>query len=540
MEGLIQPYPLTLDKILRRAQQIFPDREVVSVLPSGKRHRYTYGDMYRRTVRLMNVLRKLGVKPGDRVGTFMWNDYRHLELYYAIPSLGAVTHTLNVRLFADQLTYIVNHAEDSLIFVDESLLKPLEQIAPQLKTVKRFVIVSENGAAPKTALAPSADYEALLAEADEREEFPALDEHAACGLCYTSGTTGNPKGALYTHRGLFVHTLMAGQVDMLGLSERDTLLPVVPMFHANAWSAPFIAPMVGAKLVFAGQNVMPDALVPLIRDEGVTYAMGVPTIWQGMLAYLRQHGGGLGKVQRMVVGGSSAPLAMIQAYKREFNVEIIHAWGMTEMSPLGTLNRPFSKMEDWSEERRWAALARVGRPAACVELKLVNDAGEELPWDAKSAGELLVRGAAVASAYYKNPDAADRFEQDGWFHTGDVATIDENGLLQITDRTKDLIKSGGEWISSVEMENAIMACPGVAEAAVVARPDAKWDERPVAFVVRAANAAGLTAAQVLAHLEQSFAKWQLPAAEDVHFIEQIPRTSVGKFDKKVLRRDLEA
>ena len=540
MEGLIQQYPLTLDKILRRANRVFPDKEVVSVLPSGKRHRYTYADMYRRTVKLMNALRKLGVKPGDRVATFLWNDHRHLELYYAIPCLGAVTHTLNVRLFADQLTYIINHAEDTLIFVDESLLKALEQIAPHLKTVQRYIVVSEGGKTPQTSLAPLADYETLVAEADDAEGFPELDEHTACGLCYTSGTTGNPKGALYTHRGIFVHTLMAGQVDMLGLSERDTMLPVVPMFHANAWSAPFIAPMVGAKLVYAGQNVSPDALVPLIRDEGVTYAMGVPTIWQAMLAYLREHGGGLGKVQRMVVGGSSAPLSMIQAYKRELDVEIIHAWGMTEMSPLGTLNRGFSKMEDWSEDKRWAALARVGRPAACVELKLLNEQGEELPWDGESSGELLVRGAAVASAYYNNPDSADRFTADGWFRTGDVATIDENGLLQITDRTKDLIKSGGEWISSVEMENAIMACPGVAEAAVVARPDAKWDERPVAFVVRGSKGEGLGAGDIITHLATHFAKWQLPDAADVHFIEQIPRTSVGKFDKKVLRSEVEA
>ncbi|HKI98644.1 MAG TPA: long-chain fatty acid--CoA ligase [bacterium] len=540
MNGLMQEYPLTLDKIVKRANRVFPDREVVSVLPSGKRHRYTYADLYRRTVRLMNVLRKLGVKPGDRVATFMWNDHRHLELYYAIPSLGAVTHTLNVRLFAEQLTYIVNHAEDTVIFVDESLLKPLEALAPKFESVKRFIVVGEKAGVPQTALSPAEDYETLMAAADDTEDFPELDEHTACGLCYTSGTTGNPKGALYTHRGLFLHTMMAGQVDMLGLSQMDTMLPVVPMFHANAWSAPFIAPMVGAKLVYAGANVMPDALVPLIRDEGVTYAMGVPTIWQGMLQYLRQEGGGLGKVKRMVVGGSSAPLSMIQAYKREFDVEIIHAWGMTEMSPLGTLNRPFAKMEEWSEEQRWAALARVGRPAALVEMKLLDEMGNELPWDGESAGELVVRGAAVASAYYKNPDAADRFTKDGWFRTGDVATIDENGLLQITDRTKDLIKSGGEWISSVEMENTIMACPGVAEAAVVARPDPKWDERPVAFVVRASNSTELSAKDVIDHLSQSFAKWQLPTEEDVHFIEQIPRTSVGKFDKKVLRSDMSA
>jgi acyl-CoA synthetase (AMP-forming)/AMP-acid ligase II len=540
MDGLIQEYPLTLDKILRRARRVFPDKEVVSVLPSGARHRYTYADWYRRVTRLMNALRKLGVKPGDRVATFLWNDHRHLELYYAIPCLGAVTHTLNVRLFADQLSYIVNHAQDTLIFVDESLLKTLEPLAPQFKSVRRYVIVSETGRTPQTTLAPVADYETLMADAEEREDFPQLDEHTACGLCYTSGTTGHPKGALYSHRGIFLHTLMAGQVDAFGLSERDTLLPVVPMFHANAWSAPFIAPMVGAKLVYAGQNVTPEALLPLIREEGVTTAMGVPTVWQALLAHLRQHGGGVGRLKEMVVGGSSAPLALIQAYKRELDVEIIHAWGMTEMSPLGTLNRGFSKMEDWNEERRWATLARVGRPGVLVELKVVDGPGNELPCDGEAAGELLVRGAAVASSYYNSPESAERFTPDGWFRTGDVATIDEDGLLQITDRTKDLIKTGGEWISSVEMENAIMACPGVAEAAVVARSDAKWDERPVAFVVRGREGQGLQAADIVAHLAAQFAKWQLPAAEDVHFIEQIPRTSVGKFDKKVLRVRLQA
>lgn len=538
MDGLIMDYQLTIDKMIKRANRVFPDKEIVSVLPSGAKHRYTYSDLYRRTVRLMNVLRGLGVGRGHRVATFMWNHYRHLELYFAIPSLGAVTHTLNIRLFSEQLSYIVNHAEDMVIFADASLLGPLEEIAPQLKSVRQYVVVSEEGKMPETSLSPLADYETLMADAEDDEDFPELSETDACGLCYTSGTTGKPKGALYSHRGIYVHTLMAGMVDMLGIGERDVLLPVVPMFHANAWSTPFICAMVGTKLVYAGPNVQPEALVPLMQEEGVTFAMGVPTIWSGMLQHLRQTGGNLGRVKKLVVGGSSVPRAMIEAFKREHGIDIIHAWGMTEMSPLGSLNRLLGKMEDWPEDRQFGALSRVGKPAPCVEMKVVDDAGRELPWDGRSSGELLVRGPAVIRSYYNNAEAADQFTDDGWFRTGDVVTIDENALLQITDRTKDLIKSGGEWISSVEMENAIMACPGVMEAAVVARPDTKWDERPVAFVVRQPDADPPQPEQIIAHLKNHFAKWQLPAPADIRFIEHIPRTSVGKFDKKVLRSQL--
>jgi fatty-acyl-CoA synthase len=539
MDGLTMDYQLTLDRIIKRASHVFPDKEVVSILPSGKKHRTTYRGLYRRTLRLMNVLRRLGVQRGDLVGTFLWNDHRHLELYFAIPSLGAVTHTLNVRLFPEQLTYIVNHAQDAIVFVDETLLGPLEAIAPQLPSLRQYVIVGEGGARPQTTLSPVLDYETLMAGAEETEDFPALAETDACGLCYTSGTTGHPKGMLYSHRGTFIHTLFAGMTDAFGIGERDVVLPVVPMFHANAWGAPFLATMTGAKLVYAGQNVSPEALHPLMMDEGVTYAMGVPTIWTGMLQYLRDQGKHLGRVKRLVVGGSSAPRAMIEAYAREFDVEVIHAWGMTEMSPLGTLNRPLAQMDDWPEERRFASLARAGRPVPCVEVRIVDDGGAELPWDGQAAGELEVRGPSIARAYFRNTEAAGQFTADGWFRTGDVATIDEHALVQITDRTKDLIKSGGEWISSVEMENAIMACPGVLEAAVVARPDAKWDERPVAFVVRRPGG-GETgtetgAEQILAHLGGHFAKWQLPAPEDIRFIAEIPRTSVGKFDKKVLR-----
>ncbi len=539
MEGLIMDYPLTLDKILARARRVFPEKEVVSVLPTGKVHRYGYADLHTRSIRLMNVLRTLGVGKGDRIGTFLWNHHQHLELYFAIPSLGAVTHTLNIRLSEEQLAYIINHAGDSVIFVDASLLGALEAVAPQLESVRQYVIVGAEGGLPDTPLSPVDDFEELVAAADDRVDIPPLNERDACGLCYTSGTTGNPKGVLYSHRGIFIHTLMAGMTDMLGPGERDVILPVVPMFHANAWCIPFIAPMTGSKLVFAGPNVAPEILVPLMREEGVTLSMGVPTIWNAVWQYLRTEGGGLGEVKTLVVGGSAAPRAMIESFKKDYGVDIVHGWGMTEMSPLGSLNRPRRIMEDWSEDKRFSALSRVGIPAPCVEMKVVDDAGEELPWDGKAAGELLVRGPAIASGYFRGEGGVDQFTGDGWFRTGDVVSIDEYANVGITDRTKDLIKSGGEWISSVEMENAIMAVPGVLEAAVVARPDPKWDERPVAFVVRkpegGEGAETLEASTIIAHLAGEFAKWQLPGPEDIRFLAELPKTSVGKFDKKVLR-----
>ncbi|HUJ73868.1 MAG TPA: long-chain-fatty-acid--CoA ligase, partial [bacterium] len=449
-------------------------------------------------------------------------------------------HTLNIRLFPEQLQYIVNHAEDSIIFVDASLLKPLEALAKTFKSVRQYVVITEDGKLPQTTLSPVVEFEALMAKASDKVEFPALSENEASGLCYTSGTTGHPKGALYSHRSQYIHTLLAGQTDVLGMSEVDTVLPVVPMFHANAWSTPYTCAFTGCKLVFAGANVAPDALVELMLSEGVTYALGVPTIWIGLLQYLREHKLNLGKVKKMVVGGSSVPRSLIAAFKTEFGADIIQGWGMTEMSPLGSTGRTKGYMQDWPLERKFDVLAKAGLPCPAVEVKVVDAMGKELPHDGRSAGELLVRGPAIVKAYYNNDEAKGQFTPDGWFRTGDVAALDKDCYVSITDRTKDLIKSGGEWISSVEMENAIMSCPGVVESAVVARPDAKWDERPVAFVVRKAGATTPTSKDVVQHLATHFAKWQLPTEEDVRFIEQIPRTSVGKFDKKVLRANLHA
>ena len=535
MKGLMMDYPLVIPRILERARRVHSESEIVSYSAEGKKHVYTWNEFYGRVVRLMNVLRKLGVKKGDRVATFAWNHHRHLELYYAVPCLGAVVHTLNIRLFPEQLSYIVNHAEDKLIFVDDSLIKPIEALAGEFKTVEKYIVMGDNGN-PETSLSPAVDYEALMADADDTVDFPEIEENQASGLCYTSGTTGNPKGALYSHRAIFLHTLMACLPDGMNLTDRDTVMPVVPMFHANAWSVPYNAAMMGSRLVFAGANVMPDNLVRIINEESVTMALGVPTIWTGMLQHLRKTGEKLNTVHSMLVGGAAVPRAMIEAFKKEFDVNIMQGWGMTEMTPLGSVARLKRKMLDWPEDRQFDALAKAGVPSACVEMKIVDDAGNELPWDGESTGELLVRGPAVVSGYYNDAEASkNAISADGWFRTGDVATIDENAVMGISDRTKDLIKSGGEWISSVEMENAIMGIDSVLESAVVARPDPKWDERPVAFVVPTPDGGGVTPEQVLEHLTNEFAKWQLPDLEDIRIIAEIPKTSVGKFDKKVLR-----
>jgi fatty-acyl-CoA synthase len=532
-------YQLTLPRILQRARKVFPHKEIVSAL-DGRVHRCTYGELYQRVVRAMNMLRDLGVKRGDRVATFAWNHYRHMEIYYAVPALGAVLHTLNLRLSADQLKYIVNHAEDSLLFVDESLVKPVAALAPHFPTVRQYVVMSDSSNLPDTTLQPLADYEALMAKASTKEEFPELRENEACGLCYTSGTTGNPKGVLYSHRALYLQAMAACMTDCLGMTETDTVLPVVPMFHVNAWGTPFSCAFIGAKLVFAGANLQPDNLVNLMNGEHVTLALGVPTIWNNVLQYLRKTGGRLDSLRAMLMGGSAVPRALISAYKKELGVHVIQGWGMTEMSPLGSTVHLTGRMLDWPEEKQIDAMALAGMVAPNVEMRVLDDAGKELPWDGKSVGELLVRGPSVARGYYKSQEGQAAFTADGWFHTGDVASIDENGFVRISDRTKDLIKSGGEWISSVDMENAIMACPGVMEATVVARPDPKWDERPVAFIVRAEGQTHPAAQEVLTALAPKFADWQLPSPEDIRFVDQIPKTSVGKFDKKALRAQITA
>ena len=537
MHGLMMNYPLTLTSILRRAKDLFSDGEIATREPGGV-HRYTYGEFYDRVLRLMGALKAAGVKPGDRIASFAWNRYQHLELYFAVPCLGAVLHTLNIRLSTDQLTYLVNHAEDRMIFVDESLAEQLVPLQEHCKGVERFVVMREGGS-DTFGLRGETEYEDFLASGTPVEELPELDENTACAICYTSGTTGNPKGALYSHRGLYLHTMAIGMADVMGLSQMDSALVFVPMFHVNAWGLPFAGVMFGSKLVFPGRNPQAADVVDLIRGEEVTFAAGVPTIWMMVDQHLQQHGGDLKPLQRIACGGSAVPAALMRAYDERYGVPIVQLWGMTELSPLGTVSRIKRRMRNASPEEQYAARLKAGIPVPGIEMRIEGPNGEILPRDGVSVGELVVRGPWVISSYFKMEGANKSFTPDGWFRTGDVAALDGDGYMRIADRVKDLIKSGGEWISSVDMENALMAHPAVAEAAVVARPDPKWDERPVAFLVpRPGREAELTPQAVQDFLAASgdFAKWQIPYAEDIHLIDAIPRTSVGKFDKKVLRR----
>jgi fatty-acyl-CoA synthase len=532
MEGLMMDWPLTLHHFLDRAARLFPRKEIATRTAAGM-HRYTYADFHRRVHRLAHALTRLGIGRGDRVATFAWNTYRHLEIYFAAPCMGAVLHTLNIRLAPDQLIYIINHAEDRVIFVDASLVPLLERIRDQIPTVKAFVIMSEAGPV-QTSLSPALDYEALLAESPEAPyPWPRLDENAAAGICYTSGTTGNPKGVVYSHRAIFLHSMALCLADTFGICERDVLMPVVPMFHANAWGMPFAGVMVGAKLVFPGPHLQPRDIAELIQNERVTVTAGVPTIWIGLYALLERERYDLSSLRVMPVGGSAMPRALIEAFEKRFGIRIAHAWGMTEMTPLGTVANLKSYMESWLDEERFAVRAKQGMPVVGVEIRAVDEQGREVPWDGKTMGELQVRGPWVIRAYYNDPRTAEAF-QDGWFRTGDVVTIDPEGYIQIVDRTKDLIKSGGEWISSVDLENALMAHPKVLEAAVIAVPHPKWQERPLAVVVpRPEFKEDLTKEELLEFLRPRFAKWWLP--DDIVFVEAIPKTSVGKFDKKVLR-----
>ena len=539
MEGLMMDYSLDTQAILRRGGQIFGNREVVTRLADGSYHRYTLGQFERRVHQLINVLKGLGIKQGDRVGTLCWNHYRHLELYFAISSMGAVLHTLNIRLSDEQLQYIINHADDQVIIADASLLNVLEPIQGNCPGVRQYVAINEAGDTPDSSLPNLLDYETLMAAAKDQAELPALDENSAAAMCYTSGTTGDPKGVVYSHRSIYLHTMAVTSADGYGLCQSDAVLPFVPMFHANAWGLPYAALFTGAKLVLPGPGPTAQDLAKMMNDEQVTTAAGVPTIWNMLYQHLKQDNIRLDSVKTLIVGGSAATRAMIENFDKEFDINILHLWGMTEMSPLGTVGRLREHMDDWSFEQRLDIRMKQGMPAGGVELRIQDDDGNLLPWDGKTIGELTVRGPWVAKSYYNNPEASAAFTDDGWFRTGDMVTIDPEGYMQIADRSKDLIKSGGEWISSVDMENSIMARDDVLEAAVVARADEKWDERPVAFVAPTDAASGKpTRADVREWLAQNFAKWQIPGEEDIHFIDAVPKTSVGKFDKKVLRGQL--
>ncbi len=530
-------YPLTVQHIFNRATRFFPHKEIVSRTETGMR-RYTYADFGERVQRLASALTGLGIQPGQRVGTFGWNTYRHLELYFAVPCMGAVLHTLNVRLFTEQLEYIINDAEDQIIFVDADLVPVLEKAFGHIPTVKNFVIMGTP--TEVTRLSPTLDYETLLSYSSPHYDWPELDENDAAAMCYTSGTTGNPKGVVYSHRSTFLHTMGACLADSLGITESDVVLPVVPMFHANAWGTPYAATLVGAKHVLPGRFLGAAPLVEMIEQERVTLLAGVPSIWIGLASHLERLSlepetaqPDLSSVRIVPCGGSAIPPALMKTMDR-FGLPMLHAWGMTETSPLASVARLSSHHLTLSESEQFAIRNKQGRVTPLVDCRVVDIAtGQEVPWDGKSVGEIQVRGPWIARAYYHDEANNEKF-MDGWLRTGDVATIDADGYLQIVDRTKDLVKSGGEWISSVELENMIMAYPKVLEAAVIGVPHPVMQERPVAYVVAKPEFEGqITPDEILDYLRPQVAKWWLP--DEVLFIEAVPKTSVGKFSKRELR-----
>lgn len=528
--------PLTMSVLMDRGPELAPNNEIVSKM-RDKTHRYTYAELGKRARQFANAIKKLGVKQGDRVATLAWNGYRHLEIYYAVPCMGSVLHTLNLRLSATDLEYIVNHAEDLVICVDDDLLPILENLAGKIPTVKHIVVMNNTGKTPSEALAKSAkihDYEELIAGESTEFTWPEIDENSPMGLCYTSGTTGHPKGVMYTHRSNYIHTITGGLPDLLGLKRDDTVMAVVPMFHANAWGLPYICMMLGLKQVFPGPTMDGASVCQLLQDEKVTFTGGVPTIWMGVINELQANPGkyDLSNLREMICGGSSPPRAMIDWLESNLGVEFIQAWGMTETSPLGTVCRLKPHMKDLPREQKLDVKQRAGIYAPGLRLRIVDDSGNEVAHDGVSMGRLLIKGPWIASTYYKTEPTPDKFP-DGWLDTGDVATLDTEGYMAIADRSKDLVKSGGEWISSVDLENAIMAVPGVAEAAVIAVVHPKWDERPLACVVKKPGVE-LTKEQIYDHLMKSFAKWWMP--DEIIFIDAVPKTSVGKFDKKVLRQ----
>lgn len=535
LPGLMMDLPLTLDHVLEHARRMYPGKSIVTKLPDGALRRTSYAELYRRVKRLCNALEALGIEAGDRVGTFAWNSFEHLELYFGVPLAGAVCHTLNIRLPQEQLAYIINHAADKVIFVDGSLAPLLEPIAPQLETVTRFVVF--NASADQPLKLPNAlRYEDILAAASEAYAWRCADENMAMGLCYTSGTTGLPKGVLISHRAMFLHTFCVLAGVAFGLTERDVVLPVVPQFHAMAWGLPYASVFVGATLVMPGRHMQPAALADLIASERVTVAAGVPTIWNGLYHELRGKPRDVSCIAQLIVGGSAMPRGLIEAYEAELGVNVVHAWGMTEMSPIGSVSKLQTRHEALDEAERWHIKAKQGYFVPGVAARIVDQQGQELPWDGQTMGELQVRGFWVARQYYLVEPDAEHFTDDGWFRTGDVVTIDADGYMTITDRTKDLVKSGGEWISSVDLENALMSHPDVLEAAVIAMPNARWGERPLAVVVPLAGA--FERAALDEFLLGRFPKFWLP--DEYVLVAAIPKTGVGKMDKKALRQLLAA
>jgi acyl-CoA synthetase (AMP-forming)/AMP-acid ligase II len=534
MNGQMMQQPLLISSLITHAERHHGEQEVVSRRVEGDIHRYTYRDMAVRARRLAKAIAALGVGMGDRVATLAWNGYRHMELYYAVSGSGAVLHTLNPRLHPDQVVYIADHAEDQVLCFDLTFLPLVEAVAARVKTVKHFVLMTDRAHMPATSKVPNLlCFDDLLEAQDDHFSWPALDENTASSLCYTSGTTGNPKGVLYSHRSTVLHTFGIALPDSLGCSARDVILPVVPMFHVNAWGLPYAACMVGAKMVFPGAGLDGKSLHELFETEGVTMSAGVPTVWQGLLGYVEQNDLKFSTMRRTVIGGSACPPAMMHAFQDKYDVQVIHAWGMTEMSPVGTAGILKGKHLKMSPEARFAVQSTQGRAVYGVDMKIVDEDGVELPWDGERSGELLVRGPWIIDHYFRNEGGDPK--RNGWFPTGDVATIDADGYMHITDRSKDVIKSGGEWIGSIDLENIAMAHPAVAMAACIAAYHPKWDERPLLVVMKKPGAE-LTRDELIAFYEGKIAKWWTP--DDVVFVDAIPLGATGKMQKNKLREQL--
>jgi fatty-acyl-CoA synthase len=529
--GLMQNWPLTVDRILDHAKAWHGDREVVSRSVEGPIVRTTYAGIHERAKRLSNALRGLGVQTGDRVATLAWNTGRHIEAWYAIMGMGAVCHTLNPRLFAEQLCYIINHAEDRIIFTDLTFVPILAQNRANMPSVEHFVVMTDRDGMKGVDLPGALCFEDLVEQSSADFEWGGFDENTASSLCYTSGTTGNPKGVLYSHRSNFIHTLVTLGVDVMGLSARDTVLPVVPMFHANAWGLAFSCAAAGSKLVMPGAKLDGPSVHELLETEGVTFSAAVPTVWLGLLQHLRATGGKLSTLKRVVIGGSAVPEAIIRGFRDEHGVDVTHAWGMTEMSPLGTLSAPNAKVAAMSEEAQLRYKLKQGRVPIGVDMKLEDDAGQRLPHDGSTFGRLMVKGPFIVGSYFKG-EGGQILDDEGFFDTGDVATIDPDGYMQITDRAKDVIKSGGEWISTIEIENIAVGHPTAANAAVIGAYHPKWDERPV-LLVQLKPGEQATKDDYLAFLEGKIAKWWTP--DDVVFVDDIPLGATGKIDKKLIR-----
>jgi acyl-CoA synthetase (AMP-forming)/AMP-acid ligase II len=529
--GQMMSQPLLISSIIQHADRQFGANEIVSRRAEGDIHRYTYRDCHKRARRLANALRSLGVKMGERIATVAWNGYRHLEAYYAFSGSGAVLHTINPRLFPEQIAYIANHAEDQYLFFDMNFLPLVETFAPHCTTIKAYVMMCAREQMPKDSkIAHLLCYEELIDNSSDDYEWPVFDENSASSLCYTSGTTGHPKGALYSHRSTLLHTLASTMPDALGLSSRDVVVPVVPMFHANAWGLPYSVPMIGAKLVFPGAALDGKSIYELFEQEKVTFSAGVPTVWLNLLTYTGQHNLTFSTFKRTVIGGSACPPSMMKTFRHQYGIEVVHAWGMTEMSPLGTACTLHSRHLSLPEDQQQAIMEKQGHAIYGVDIKIVDDAGKELPWDGKTYGNLQAKGPWVIDSYFKGEGG--NVLQDGWFPTGDVATIDPEGYMQITDRSKDVIKSGGEWISTIDLENIAMSHPSVLQAACIGIGHPKWDERPLLVVVKKPGVE-IGKEELLSFFEGKIAKWWMP--DDVTFVDALPIGATGKVLKNRIR-----